>query len=171
MTIVNEGATTSGCYKQKLDGYETEVCACRSRIGQMPCNSASTNRVSLLAVILAFGGFLLIKGRLIKGQTFTWQSEGESVIWNTVEVVLLDHGNLINFFYKNFLVRNHFLNFWSRNLNFEFKFSLNSNTNYNFNVNHSAQELTQSLGLTHFCAELEKQLSPAHLYLTHKLGV
>lgn len=72
VTIVGEGATTSGCYKQKLDGYETEVCACRSRIGEMPCNSSTAmNRNSLLAVTVAFSGILWIKGALLEGQTFT----------------------------------------------------------------------------------------------------
>lgn len=40
VTIVGEAPATSGCFSEKLDGYEVEVCACRSRIGDKPCNSA-----------------------------------------------------------------------------------------------------------------------------------
>lgn len=48
VTIVNEGATTSGCYKQNIDSSETEVCVCRSVIGQMPCNGGGGVRPRLL---------------------------------------------------------------------------------------------------------------------------
>lgn len=37
---VNEGAVTSGCYKQKVGSYENEMCVCKSSPGDyLPCNA------------------------------------------------------------------------------------------------------------------------------------
>lgn len=54
VTIVGEGPATSGCFMEKRDGFELEVCACRSRLGELPCNSAQSSQDSLVLFRLTF---------------------------------------------------------------------------------------------------------------------
>ncbi|XP_024893719.1 uncharacterized protein LOC112468670 [Temnothorax curvispinosus] len=44
---------TSGCYVQYTEGYNIEVCACKSKNNSMPCNSTVRNTHSLLIISVA----------------------------------------------------------------------------------------------------------------------
>lgn len=43
---------TSGCFRQNKNGYDVQVCACRSVVGREPCNFAKINFASLYLVLI-----------------------------------------------------------------------------------------------------------------------
>ncbi|XP_071856934.1 uncharacterized protein [Bombus fervidus] len=42
---------TSGCYKESIEGYILEICACQSRRGNMPCNSSVNVNYTVIFMI------------------------------------------------------------------------------------------------------------------------
>lgn len=55
----DRGYETGGCFKQRVDAHDVEVCLCES--GRDPCNGASSFKISLVLItILACLKFVLI---------------------------------------------------------------------------------------------------------------
>lgn len=51
---VDEGAVTSGCYRQTYDGYDIELCVCESATGgYKPCNGGVSYPVSINLVLIS----------------------------------------------------------------------------------------------------------------------
>lgn len=44
-------AVTSGCYTDKSNGREVEVCLCESGAGRYPCNYANSNSLQTTIVL------------------------------------------------------------------------------------------------------------------------
>lgn len=57
----------SGCYKEKaVDGYQREVCVCKSSPGiYPPCNGVTVTTVSLSLVIISYFYHCVIRNLLL----------------------------------------------------------------------------------------------------------
>ncbi|GJQ83942.1 hypothetical protein Trydic_g8681 [Trypoxylus dichotomus] len=55
-----QGPVTNDCFQQTIDGQQVEVCLCQSVKGYMPCNGATSLKISVtLLVILALLKYVL----------------------------------------------------------------------------------------------------------------
>ncbi|KAI4462459.1 atp-dependent (s)-nad(p)h-hydrate dehydratase family member [Holotrichia oblita] len=48
----DRGYETSGCFKQRVDAHDIEVCLCESVAGARPCNGATSLQISLLLFVI-----------------------------------------------------------------------------------------------------------------------
>lgn len=51
-SVIGEGGVPNGCYDMDVDGYTISACMCKSTPGYKPCNGSTSNKLSLINIIL-----------------------------------------------------------------------------------------------------------------------